>query len=144
MKELSVLEHENCMDIDRVSGVFGKIMEEIFEYRKDEWSEYVRKTGFYLGKYIYILDAYEDIEKDKKAENYNCLFALSEEKEFEEKVHKILQMMISECCKNFEMLPLLQNVTILRNILYAGVWTKYYQIKGKRESGKAGKKNGSL
>ena len=31
------------------------------------WKEDLYKIGFYLGKYIYLLDAYEDIEKTLRA-----------------------------------------------------------------------------
>ena len=33
----------------------------------------------------------------------------------------------------FERLPLVDNVEILRNILYAGIWTRFEMIKSKRE-----------
>ena len=31
----------------------------------------LRRMGFYLGKFIYLLDAYDDVEKDVKSGNYN-------------------------------------------------------------------------
>ena len=33
---------------------------------------------------------------------------------------------------DFEKLPLIDNVEILRNILYSGIWTKYDFVKAKR------------
>ena len=42
-------------------------------------------------------------------------------------------MMISECCKEFEKLPILENVEILRNILYSGVWGRYEIVHEKRQ-----------
>ena len=44
-------------------------------------------------------------------------------------------MMMSECCKEFERLPILENVEILRNILYSGVWGRYEAVREKRQSG---------
>ncbi len=40
----------------------------------------------------------------------------------------MLEMMISECSSAFEQLPCLQEVDILRNILYSGVWMKYRKL----------------
>ena len=37
--------------------------------------------SFYLGKYVYLMDAYEDIEKDKKRQEYNPLSKMVCEKE---------------------------------------------------------------
>ena len=42
-------------------------------------------------------------------------------------------MMMSSCAAAFERLPILHYEEILRNILYAGVWTKYYQKKKEQE-----------
>ena len=51
----------------------------------------------------------------------------------EDECRQILTMMMSECCKEFEQLPILQNVDILRNILYSGVWCRYEIVREKRE-----------
>jgi hypothetical protein len=37
--------------------------------------------------------------------------------------------MMAECAKEFEKLPILLDVEILRNILYSGVWDRFYKIK---------------
>ena len=44
--------------------------------------------------------------------------------------------MISEATLAFERLPIIENATIIRNILYSGVWTKYEMIKKKRMEGR--------
>ena len=38
-------------------------MGEIFVYKNDEYENDLRKIGFNIGKYIYLLDAYEDLDK---------------------------------------------------------------------------------
>ena len=38
-------------------------------------------------------------------------------------------MMMSQCSVSFEKLPIVQDVELLRNILYAGVWNKYDKIQ---------------
>lgn len=34
-------------------------------------------------------------------------------------------------CKGFERLPILANAELLRNIIYSGVWTKFYAARRK-------------
>mgnify|MGYP007098970385 CR=1 FL=1 len=87
----------------------------------------------FSGKFIYLMDAYEDVEQDIKKGTYNPLKKRYEEPGFEEECRQILTMMMSECCKEFEQLPILQNVDILRNILYSGVWCRYEIVREKRE-----------
>lgn len=64
-------ERQNITDIDRVSGYFGEIMSEILAWKEDEWAGELRRMGFFLGKFIYLMDAYEDLEKDREKKNYN-------------------------------------------------------------------------
>ena len=45
-----------------MSGCFGELMAELFDYRQDHWSPELRSIGFHLGKFIYLLDAYDDLE----------------------------------------------------------------------------------
>ena len=87
------------------------------------------------------MDAYEDLEKDKKDKQYNPLLYMEQEMprdEFDKTVKNILNMMLGECCRAFEQLPIIENVTILRNILYSGVWTRYdrmHQGNGEKHDG---------
>ncbi len=120
------------MDIDKMSGCFGKIMEEIFAYREDMWEPTLRRMGFYLGKFIYLLDAYEDVEKDVENENYNPFTGDYIIKGFEERVRQILIMMLAESCREFEKLPIIKYADILRNILYSGVWCRFEEVSKKR------------
>lgn len=71
LKKLSDLEKRQEKDLDLVSGCFGELMAEIFVIREDVWEDYLRKFGFYLGKFIYIMDAYDDLEKDMEKGSYN-------------------------------------------------------------------------
>ena len=73
-----------------------------------------------------------------KEKCYNPLKILRFEENFEEKCYQMLQMMIAECSTAFEQLPCLVDVEILRNILYAGVWTKYRKKQMEKEEKKSG------
>ena len=53
--------------------------------------------------------------------------------EIEALVENTLMMMMSESAKAFEKLPIIQDVDILRNIIYSGVWLKFEAAKKKRE-----------
>ena len=136
MRRIAKEEQSGTEDIDRMAGLFGEIMGEIFAVKSDEWEDNLRNLGRYLGKYIYILDAYEDIEDDLKSNRYNPLKDRYEHPDFDEEIRVILTMMITECCREFEKLPILDNVEILRNILYSGIWYRYEAVRQKRDKGK--------
>ncbi len=129
MNMLDIVENAKNLPIDKVAKVFGEIMAEVFVYRDDFWKDDLYKLGFYLGKFIYLLDAYEDIEKDIKTGDYNPFRELYARAGFDEQVLNLLLLMIGEATDAFERLPLVDNVEILRNILYSGVWVRYGKTK---------------
>lgn len=133
MKDIHDIEKNQSMDLDGASGKFGELMAEIFAYRPDEWSETLKRMGFFFGKFIYLMDAYEDIEADLKTGNYNPFREYVHRPDFEEQAERILSMMMAECSKSFERLPIIENAEILRNILYAGVWSRFEQVREKRK-----------
>lgn len=133
MKELSECESREEKDIDKVSGLFGSILEEVFVVKNDNWEGLLRKIGFYLGKYIYVLDAYEDLESDMKTGQYNPLKNLETEGDFDLQIKNILTMLIAECCKNYHQLPIVEHEPILDNILYAGVWSGYERVLERKD-----------
>jgi len=137
MRELYQEEKRQNQDIDHMAGIFGDIMGEIMAARDDEWRANLQAMGNYLGKFIYLMDAYEDIEKDIRKGSYNPLVKRYENPDFEEEMKTILTMIMSDCCREFEKLPLIENVEILRNILYSGIWYKYEMVRQKREEGQA-------
>ena len=59
------------VDIDEVSRPFGELMGEMFVWKEDSFAPILRRLGFFLGKYIYIRDALDDIEKDRKKGCFN-------------------------------------------------------------------------
>lgn len=133
IQKSSEYEKKNKYDIDIISSYSGELMSELFLYKQDEWKDCLSKMGFFLGKYIYIIDAYEDIEKDLKKGNYNPFKEIHKNKNFDNFVQEILTMMISECAREFENLPIIENLNILRNIIYSGVWAKFNAIRNKRQ-----------
>lgn len=132
LEELSQMEKAGETDIDKMSGCFGRIMEEIFAWKTDVWEGSLRRMGFYLGKFIYILDAYDDVEKDVKNGNYNPFAEKYIMKGFDEQVRQLLIMMMAQTCREFEKLPIIKYTDILRNILYSGVWCRFEAIARKR------------
>ena len=126
IRHLSDAEKVYETNVDKVAGLTGDMLAEIFSYRNEMWSEDLRTLGFYLGKFIYIMDAYDDID-----ERYNVLAQTKSDNpgEFDTIVKLMLISMMSECAKAFERLPIIEHADILRNILYSGVWNKFEYIQ---------------
>lgn len=117
------LEKENSEKTDAVSNEFGHIMEEIFTYKNDHWEDNLKKVGFFLGKYIYFLDAYEDMAKDEKNKSYNP-FNMLDIDEKDVYIKELLMLNLSYLSDSLEKLPLVQDKAIIDNIMYSGILNK--------------------
>ena len=131
MRKTAEVEKNKETNLDLVAGLTGEMLGEIMCWREDEWQEEMRTLGFYMGKFIYLMDAYEDYDADQKKNCYNPLVYMEKEndQEFDTFCKLLLTSMMSECAKSFERLLILLHADILRNILYSGVWSRYEYLQ---------------
>lgn len=135
VRDLSDAEYRQEDNLTVLSALSGDMLGELFCYKEEDvWNESLRSMGYYLGKFIYLLDAYDDMEKDRKNHNFNpMLRAIDKDPSYDAFCRQVLVSLIAECTKEFERLPILKNASILRNILYSGIWTKYDMIQVRRD-----------
>gem|GEM_PF-6173769 len=117
---------------DKPAEQFGILLGEVAAMKDDEWSDELRVLGNNLGRFIYLLDAYDDLEKDEKKNNYNVFKYHKDVEDFDTFAENILKAYMAGCARAFERLPILANAELLRNIIYSGVWTKFYAARRKR------------
>lgn len=130
LKKLRKIENENSSDPVLPAMCFGNILSEILVFKEDIWEEKLRTIGFHLGCFIYISDAFDDITKDQKKKRYNPFIKKDvHDAGFIDEIENLLRIMIAPAAEAFEYLPIIKNVEILRNILYAGVWTSFKKRK---------------
>jgi hypothetical protein len=140
MAELTALEESGRCDPDAAAKCFGQLMRQLFIYREDNWQNTLGDMADALGRFIYILDAFVDLKGDLKHGRYNPLREMRQRGTTDTEIEGILTMLIGECALAFEKLPLVENIDILRNILYSGVWTKFPLglSKTQQEGGESG------
>ena len=99
----------------------------------------LRWIGYNLGKWIYLLDAYDDIEEDIAGGKYNPLVYQFEygggdvagfKKEIREKAEFNLTYSLNEISRGFELLDVKMNQGILQNVIYIGMLRKTENILG--------------
>lgn len=133
---LSGMEKSRDYNPDTSSRIFGELMGEIFVLREDRWADTLRSMASSLGEFIYIMDAVIDLRKDMKKHRYNPLLELKSDGRSDEYFKEILTMLIGNCTIEFEKLPLVEDVSIMRNILCSGVWTRYELEREKNRKAK--------
>ena len=123
LEELTRLEKENCGNPDLPAGVFGELMGELFAFEEDIWAPTLRQMGKALGRFVYLLDAALDYDKDRRKGKYNPYLAMGSGKDWG-KWEDYLVLTMGRCTTHYEKLPLVQDKALLDNILYSGVWLR--------------------
>ena len=133
---LHEVERRNEANLDAAANLTGELMAELMVMREDVYARDLREMGFYLGKFIYLCDSYEDIERDRKKGSYNPLLSRSEDPDFAANCEQMLGDMMARATQAFERLPILQDAEIMRNILYSGVWLRFENATERRKAKK--------
>ncbi len=143
LDDLVSLENEKCASMDMAAEPFAKLMEEVTAFEPlcgDEKTEQtLRWIGYHLGKWIYLLDAYDDLEKDIRDKSYNPLIYQYQYKDqdinefklqIRDRVEFNLMYSLNQISKAFELLEIKINQGIIENIIYMGMRRKTENILG--------------
>ena len=125
------------MNLDELSHPFADLTGYILSEYCPAENDILYSLGYNLGKWIYIIDAYDDLEKDMKYNKFNALeAALNNSKlschEFKgliaERIDYLLTACAAECLNSLNKLPLKKNEDLLYNILQYGLMEKMDKV----------------
>ena len=127
--KLSAIEEERRPGIDEPAELFGELLGEVFAYDLDGSDRLVMyECGYHLGKFIYLVDAIDDYDKDRKAGKYNpYVIAYGGEDLTYENKQNVKTALLLECKKlesAVNLIPFGNKITIeniVKNIIYLGL-----------------------
>ncbi len=130
-------ETSGCDSVDRVGHCFANMLKKLFALiLGDRGDEHVLSMVYNVGKFIYIADALDDIEEDKKSGNYN-VFLISygkfeNRRQFIEDNRAELEFLfastVNKAIAEFNARKYTQSYTLLQNIVYYGLRDKTEQL----------------
>lgn len=136
--DLQALEKSNSASIDKVSHPFASLSQQFAsQILKEVACEHVQTLCYNLGKWIYLIDALDDVAKDIKSRNYNVFvscYKLAKPENVTEKLEEIEFLMYSvlnRIAQSFNDLNLTKYTCILKNVLFDGIRDKTKQVLGK-------------
>lgn len=143
--KLTELENSTeAISIDELSHSFADLTGFLisFYYKNETFHEDLYKLGYNLGRWIYIIDAYDDLEDDMKKQKFNAINKafnqenLTYEELIETQQSRIefnLMMSASTTVDALNNLPLEKNDDLLFNILQFGLMNKIESIKSRSD-----------
>lgn len=141
-KQLAILseyEKNGSTSLDDTADAFGKILAALFtpdfitdkkQRRALEW------LGFNLGKWIYMIDAVNDLEKDIKSGSYNALAAMgyTDREACAKDMELVLTLTLDGVATAFELLNVRRYRDLIAKIIYISLKEKQQRIlKGERK-----------
>ena len=135
--KLREIEKENIKSIDEAADKFALILQKLFTpdfvsdtniRRQLEW------FGYNIGRWIYIIDAVNDLEKDYNKKNYNALLSdnISNIKDYCRDVCKRMETTLTFTLENaaeaFDLMKLYRNEELLNKMMYISLPAKQSQI----------------
>ena len=146
---ISQIEEERTKSIDAPAEVFGDMMAGLLSYGfEGEKKMIAEKIGKRIGRWIYIVDAFDDYESDRKSGSYNPFVELYDGKDFsDDDLLSISKMLEAELSIAFSAIELLDDDSdknrseIIKNILCLGMPASVERICKKKEKNKEEKTN---
>ncbi len=121
-------------DADRLADAFGEIMLSSAEALTEKADSDLKKLLYYIGRWVYLIDAVDDVKKDLEKGCYNPF--LREEKGWDDKVfvrvekeaRPLLYDCIDRIIETYENMKIEISKGALDNVIYRGFKTKTEQV----------------
>lgn len=135
ISELAVLEKDRCSNMDQVSETFAKIMQAVFtgdgRQRTEEANRKLSDLGYHMGKWIYLMDAWDDVIEDIANKVYNPLIYRHDYREeegyegFRDRIRGNVEfnlfMYLDQMGRAADVLETGENSSIIDNIVHMGL-----------------------
>ncbi len=140
------LEQRGCTSLDEAAEPTAHILQFLFSLQTADETEQtaLSRFGYCLGRWIYQLDAADDLTQDRKRGDYNPLllaYPQMTDEQIREQSHFSLNASLAECKAAYERLTIRRFGGIIQNVLEWGMPTVQRQvIKQQKPSSKKGRK----
>lgn len=131
------LEQENCTDVDLAAEPFSVFVGRLLAHGMDEErQEGLSWMGRNIGRWIYWLDALDDIAADQKSGNYNVFVKNGMDKQSAHQyIAPLLALCESQAFAAWNTLDFSRNGSIVRNVLLYGMPQAVAEVMNERQAG---------
>jgi hypothetical protein len=130
MANQAALERDGCSSADAAAEPTAKLLELFFTTaaEDDNQKRVLARFGYCLGRWIYLLDAVDDLPDDRKHRNYNPFITEADDAIVRKRAEGSLNSSLAECKAAYELLTVRRFDGILRNILEHGMATVQHNV----------------
>lgn len=127
MRRQAEIEKNKTADIDIAADPTAEAMSVLLSLGFDgDIQRVLKRIGYLIGRWVYIADAFDDMDKDRKSGGYNPLLLSGKTADDAEKA---LNMTAAEIAAAYELLNVKSFNGIINNIVYDGLYMSMKSIK---------------
>ena len=125
---LTTLEKENSSSVDQAASTFGELLGSVASFGYDSsLNRILYDVGYHLGKWIYVIDAIDDMKDDFKKKSYNVLINAYENEltdDDKDSLYCAMMLELESMSKSMELIDFSNHrdiESIIKNIIYSGM-----------------------
>lgn len=141
INQQNIVEHSDSLSIDYAAEPSAGALGRIFECLSDDKTEQtvLNRLGYFVGRFVYFIDALDDLEDDIKTGGYNIFYKKfvaqqnTNLEQIKECAKGVINLTIGQIASAYELLNIKHYKTILDNIIYLGFHNSLYQVLHKEQ-----------
>ena len=150
LDDLRALERERCDSMDRAADASARMTAAVVPRTGDNRERVLRQMFYHVGRWVYLLDAAQDVAEDLGQGSYNPVvlrygLRTPDLTEIREPLERTLERSLADICMAYDLLDFGRDAELVRNIIFLGMplVTKQVQDGTYQTNGGRGK-HGSL
>lgn len=125
MIQQAQLENDRCESLDKAADPTARLLGALFSYGEESESDrrIFQRFGYCMGKWVYLMDALDDLEEDRKSGDYNpflLAYAGQSMEELRENARALLNVTMAEAAAAMELAEYRRFKPIIDNVIYLG------------------------
>ena len=150
LEDLRCLEAERCPSMDRAADTSSRMTAAVVPRTGDTRERILHQMFYQIGRWIYLVDAVQDIQKDMEENSYNPVVLRYELQTpdisaVREPLERTLERSLADICMAFDLLSPRRDADLIRNIIFLGMPTVTRQVlNGTYQTNEGRGKHGSL
>lgn len=126
LEDLQQLECAKCDSMDRAADASARLTAAAVPHTGDDRERVLRQMFYHIGRWIYLLDAAQDVAEDLEQENYNPVVLryglhTPDLTEIRQPLERTLERSLADICMAFDLLDIRRDADLIRNIIFLGM-----------------------
>ena len=124
--DLQAIEREKCPSMDRAADASARMTAAVVPRTGDARERVLRQMFYHIGRWVYLLDAAQDVAEDLEQGNYNPVVLRYDLRtpdltEIKDALERTLERSLADVCMAFDLLDAQRDAELIRNIIFLGM-----------------------